>query len=179
METPNCSSRLILLFCLVFITTITLVNAKRNYYKVLGVEKNASEREIKRAYHQLARKYHPDKNGGDKKAELKFREIAEAYEVLSDPQKRETYDLYGEEGLQYGANSDFQAQGSNSRFSEQSFQGFPFGDFFMNDFFASGRKGNSYKTFKNSKRSNNFRGQNCRTTKVCVNGKCQITTECY
>jgi preprotein translocase subunit Sec63 len=77
METPNCSSRLILLFCLVFITTITLVNAKRNYYKVLGVEKNASEREIKRAYHQLARKYHPDKNGGDKKAELKFRAIAE------------------------------------------------------------------------------------------------------
>lgn len=58
--------------------------SKRDYYEVLGVEKNASSEEIKKAYRRLARKYHPDVNGGDKEAEAKFKEINEAYEVLSD-----------------------------------------------------------------------------------------------
>ena len=64
---------------------------KRDYYEVLGVDKNASEAEIKRAYRKVAKKYHPDMNPGDKEAEEKFKEAAEAYEVLSDPEKKSKY----------------------------------------------------------------------------------------
>jgi curved DNA-binding protein len=68
----------------------------KDYYKLLGVERKASEDEIKRAYRKLALKYHPDRNPGDKKAEEKFKEINEAYQVLSDPSKRSRYDQLGE-----------------------------------------------------------------------------------
>ena len=73
--------------------------SKRDYYEVLGVSKNASETEMKKSFRKLALKYHPDKNPGDKTAEEKFKEAAEAYEVLNDPQKRQLYDQYGHEGL--------------------------------------------------------------------------------
>ena len=73
--------------------------AKRDYYEVLGVGKNASADEIKRAYRRMAMKYHPDKNPDNKEAEAKFKECAEAYEVLSDPEKRQRYDQFGHEGL--------------------------------------------------------------------------------
>lgn len=73
--------------------------AKRDYYEVLGIEKSASQDDIKRAYRKLAVKYHPDKNPGDKEAEQKFREATEAYEILSDDQKRPIYDQYGFAGL--------------------------------------------------------------------------------
>ncbi|MCS6970011.1 MAG: molecular chaperone DnaJ [Planctomycetota bacterium] len=74
--------------------------AKRDYYEVLGVGRDASEEEIKKAYRKLAMKYHPDRNPGDKEAEAKFKEAAEAYEVLSDPQKRARYDQMGHAGVE-------------------------------------------------------------------------------
>src|SRR5436190_16349813 len=69
--------------------------AKRDYYEVLGVERSAGDEEIKKAYRKLAVKFHPDKNPGDKAAEEKFKELGEAYEILSDPQQRAAYDQYG------------------------------------------------------------------------------------
>lgn len=73
--------------------------AKRDYYEILGISKNADAGEIKKAYRKLALKYHPDKNPDDKEAEERFKEAAEAYEVLSDPKKRQMYDQFGHEGM--------------------------------------------------------------------------------
>lgn len=76
--------------------------AKRDYYEILGVGRKASESDIKKAYRKLALKYHPDKNPDDSNAEEKFKEAAEAYEVLQDSQKRAKYDRFGHEGLKGG-----------------------------------------------------------------------------
>ena len=91
--------------------------AKKDYYEVLGVSKTASDDEIKKAFRKLAIKYHPDKNPGDKEAEAKFKEASEAYEVLSDKQKRARYDQFGHAGVNGGAS------GGNP------FGGFDFGGF--------------------------------------------------
>ena len=73
--------------------------AKRDYYEILGLDKNASKEEIKKAYRKIAIKFHPDKNPDDKEAEEKFKEAAEAYEVLSNDEKRQKYDRFGHQGL--------------------------------------------------------------------------------
>ena len=73
--------------------------AKRDYYEVLGVDKNATPEELKKAYRKLALQYHPDRNPGDKEAEEKFKEAAEAYDVLSNPDKKARYDQFGMAGM--------------------------------------------------------------------------------
>src|ERR687886_2806646 len=76
--------------------------AKRDYYEILGVQKGASTDEIKKSYRKVAMQYHPDRNPGDKGAEEKFKEAAEAYSVLSDQQKRAQYDRFGHAGVSGG-----------------------------------------------------------------------------
>jgi len=103
---------------------------KRDYYEILSVQKNASEEDIKKAYRKLAMQFHPDRNPGDKAAEERFKEIAEAYAVLSDDQKRSNYDRFGHEGLRGMGDPGF--TDINDIFSHFSdiFQGFGFGDLF-------------------------------------------------
>ena len=105
-----------------------MAQEKRDYYEVLGVSKGASEDEIKKAYKKLARKYHPDMNPGDKVAEEKFKEVNEANEVLSDPQKKARYDQFGFAGVDpsYGAGGPGWGDGA---------AGFDFGD--LGDIFGS------------------------------------------
>ncbi|MFH1717102.1 MAG: molecular chaperone DnaJ [Planctomycetota bacterium] len=109
--------------------------AKRDYYEVLGAGKKASADEIKRAYRRMAMKYHPDKNPNDKGAEAKFKECAEAYEVLSDSSKRQRYDQLGHEGLRGSGMHDF------SRMNvEDIFSMFGFDDFFSGIFGGQSRR---------------------------------------
>ena len=79
----------------------------KDYYKILGVDKSATQDEIKKAYRQLALQYHPDRNPGDSECEEKFKEASEAYEVLRDTEKRSLYDRFGHEGLRNTGFSGF------------------------------------------------------------------------
>ena len=107
------------------------MNGKRDYYEILGVSRNASDQEIKRAYREMALKYHPDRNPGDSQAEEKFKEAAEAYNVLGDKKKKAEYDRYGHLG-QRGTGFDFSGFDSTifNDFSDILGDFFGFGDFF-------------------------------------------------
>src|SRR5512143_1576687 len=124
--------------------------AKRDYYEVLGVAKNATEDDIKKAYRKLAMKHHPDRNQGDgaKASEEKFKEAKEAYEMLSDPQKRAAYDQHGHAGVD--PNAGFQGGG-------EGFGGFAeaFGDIFGDIFGgggagAGGRRAGGHQVYRGS-----------------------------
>lgn len=110
-----------------------MAEQKRDYYEVLGVEKNADEAAIKKAYRVLAKKYHPDMNPGDTEAEKKFKEASEAYAVLSDPEKRRQYDQFGHAAFDGGAGGAGGFDFSGTDFSDI------FGDIF-GDFFGGGRR---------------------------------------
>lgn len=114
-----------------------MAEQKRDYYEVLGIEKNADDAAIKKAYRALAKKYHPDMNPGDTEAEKKFKEASEAYAVLSDPEKRKQYDQFGHAAFEGGAGGGF----GGFDFSGTDFSDI-FGDIF-GDFFGGGRKGRS------------------------------------
>ena len=131
---------------------------KRDYYDVLGVKKNATDKEIKSAYRKLAKKYHPDANPGDKRAEEKFKELSEAYDILKDPEKRKLYDrfghaafdetmagqgAYGQQGAQQSYGSgwyDFGTTGNGGQYREYHFSSDDLGDIF-GDFFGGFGKG--------------------------------------
>lgn len=111
--------------------------AKRDFYEVLGVERGASEADLKKAYRRLAMKYHPDRNPGDKEAEDKFKEANEAYEVLSDASKRAAYDQYGHAGVDPNMGG-----GAGAGFGGASFSDI-FGDVFSDFFGGGGARGGS------------------------------------
>ncbi len=127
--------------------------AKRDYYEILGVPRNATEEEIKRAYRKKAIEYHPDKNPGDKAAEEKFKEAAEAYEVLRDPEKRAVYDRYGHEGLNRGAGGATSFEGMSM---EDILRHFGFGDDIFSEFFG-GRRSGGFGNRRGAERGANLR----------------------
>ena len=114
---------------------------KRDYYEVLGVSKDATEADIKKAYRKMAQKYHPDMNPGDKEAEAKFKEVNEANEVLSDPEKRARYDQYGFAGV----DPNFNPNAAGGFGGGGGFGGFDFGGFgdIFSDFFGGGASSTS------------------------------------
>lgn len=120
--------------------------AATDYYKTLGVQKSASASEIKKAYHKLALKYHPDKNKDDKAAETKFKEISEAYAVLSDKEKKQQYDTYG--------SADFQQRYSQ----EDIFRNFDIGDILKEFGFGGGSRGGFRQSFGGGGFSSNMGG---------------------
>lgn len=110
-----------------------MAEEKRDYYEVLGVDKSVSDDELKKAYRKMAKKYHPDLNPGDKQAEQKFKEVNEAYEVLSDKEKRARYDQFGHAGV----DPNFGAGGAGGAYGGAYGGGFTgdFGD--LGDIFSS------------------------------------------
>ncbi|MDE7404389.1 MAG: molecular chaperone DnaJ [Lachnospiraceae bacterium] len=111
-----------------------MAEQKRDYYEVLGIDKNADDADIKKAYRALAKKYHPDMNPGDAEAEKKFKEASEAYAILSDPEKKRQYDQFGHAAFEGGGGGYGGFDFNSADFSDI------FGDIF-GDFFGGGRKG--------------------------------------
>src|SRR4051812_14865722 len=134
----------------------------KDYYKILGVTKSATQDEIKKAFRKLAVKYHPDKNPGDKKAEEKFKEANEANEVLSDAEKRKKYDELGENWKYYQQQGSAAGQKSSQRTYHDFGEGFggEFSDFFESFFGGSfGGGGERFSGFGQQQRSRVRKGQ--------------------
>lgn len=139
--------------------------AKRDFYEILGITKNASEDEIKKAYRKLAIKYHPDKNPDDKASEEKFKEAAEAYEILSNPEKRQRYNQYGHAGVGGASGGGYGHGGMNMDdiFSQ-------FGDIFGGGFGFGGGNGGSRGGGRRVNRGSNLRVKVKLNLKEIANG---------
>lgn len=151
-----------------------------DYYKILGVKRNDDIKEIKKAYHKLAVKYHPDKNPGDKNAEEVFKDISEAYEILSDPQKRQNYDMFGRESI--GSNFTVDPM----RIFEEMFRNLSMDNFIPDPFEESGLNRNIRRMNLNSmdistmSGFNNMSGYSQSISTTIINGKKHtkiVTTE--
>src|SRR5881398_1639943 len=129
--------------------------AKRDYYEILGVTKGAQADEIKKAYRKVAMQYHPDRNPGDKTAEEKFKEAAEAYEILSDADKRSQYDRFGHAGVSGNGRGAYGGGGMNMEDIFSQF-GDIFGDDIFGSFFGGGRRSSG------GGRAHGIRGSNLR-----------------
>ena len=146
-----------------------------DYYKILGVKKDDDIKEIKKAYHRLAVKYHPDKNPGDKNAEEVFKDISEAYEILSDPQKRKNYDMFGRKSI--GSNFTVDPM----RIFEEMFRNLSMDNFIPDPFEESGLNRNVRRMNLNSMdRFSNMGGYSQSISTTIINGKRHtkiVTTE--
>src|SRR3954465_12769721 len=133
------------------------MSTKRDYYEVLGVSKASSPDEIKKAYRKVAMQFHPDRNPGDKEAEEKFKEAAEAYEVLSDSDKKAKYDRYGHQAFAPGSGGFGGGQASNMQdiFSQ-------FGDIFGEEIFGDFFGGGGGRSRGGGRRATGQRGSNLR-----------------
>lgn len=183
-----------LLLAVICAACVLCVSAGRDYYDVLGVPRDSPITIIKKAYRRLARLYHPDKNPGDKKMESKFKDISQAYEVLSDESKRQIYDQFGEAGLQNGGGQHHQQHG----FHHAGFGGhtFEFDSGAFENMFAGGFGGNfgganfgfggghghggwgSGRGRHRQRQQQQRRQHICFHNKVCENGSCTMVKEC-
>lgn len=165
-----------------------VAKAGRDYYDLLGVPRDADVSVIKKSYRRLAKLYHPDKNPGDKKVEDKFKGISKAYEVLADPEKRQVYDQFGEEGLKQNGGGGPRGPGGPGGFFHHFQQGGGSGGGFRMEFdpnmfedmfgggsgggFGGGGFGNQRRRHEQARR------KVCLENKVCENGRCFMVKEC-
>lgn len=177
-----------LLALLFALSLSSLASAGRDYYSLLDVPRDATLKIIKKSYRRLARLYHPDKHPGDKKMEKKFMDISTAYEVLSDDNKRSTYDNFGEEGLQNGGggggghaggfhhgfggggNGGFRMEFDSSMFNDMFGGGFGGGGGFGDEGFGRRRR--------HHRRPPPRRQKVCFQNKICENDACHMVKEC-
>lgn len=182
---PSLITLQVVLFSILSLAAV--VSAGRDYYDLLGVPRDATVGIIKKSYRRLARVYHPDKHPGDKKAENKFKEISQAYEVLSNDEKRRTYDQFGEEGLQNGGGGGgshpfghrFHASFGDDGFADFGHDRFAdmFSEFSGN--FGSGFGGGDFHSGSNRYQyQQGKRSRVCFQTKVCENDRCSMVKEC-
>jgi|APLak6261678615_1056124.scaffolds.fasta_scaffold00013_40 molecular chaperone DnaJ len=144
--------------------------SKRDYYEILEITKSASADEIKKAYRKMAIKYHPDKNPGDKASEEKFKEAAEAYEILSNPEKKQRYDQYGHAGV--GGNGGFGGGGGQGGFGGMNMDDIfsQFGDIFGGHFGGGGGFGGGGRGGRRVNRGSNLRVKVKMTLEEIANG---------
>lgn len=166
------------------------VVAGRDYYDLLGVPRDAPDSIIKKAYRQMARRYHPDKHPGDKRMEDKFKDISKAYEVLSDKNKRAVYDQYGEDGLRQeeqgggGGPGGFHRGGFHFGGGGGGGHGFQmeFDESFFQDMFSGGGGGFGFGGRQGrggrGHQQHEQRRKICFENKVCENGRCYMEKEC-